>query len=429
MATPDQAQKQKSKKIARKIAKQYQSKDFKYPETWDPSDAKDFRAIRERMFAKREKLRWKEIDITASTDPKNNTGDKGKAPVAKEPVHPDDKFTDEGDLLEDALQDAVKQEQFWLWVHAEDEKIRMAPEVGTAEDYIRALSETNYADDASFKKLRQRQSAYFCPSIPIGTHEDYRYAVSPCLAVMEPDDAIVFYDDPRKFAREGVIGINIPSGNRIKYTDLKQETWIRRGGSDGSNGSSFSDSSIESMVVQGNSLTGFVCLQIGQVHAVAAKHWSDSDDVPWKETDWVMVVVINDDGNPGSVWLLQDFEPMIKDTNDTYIIEQSDTSEWGYFQHQLDMRPHPQQRAGVKIAHHVSDLSENFQWTMDEYFTTKYEIVRAVIAVRELDRSSVIVRQLGKPKENRSMGWSLTSGSTVDRSTPDISSLNIWDTN
>ncbi|KAI4923090.1 uncharacterized protein J4E92_007843 [Alternaria infectoria] len=426
MATPDQAQKQKSKKIAKKIAKQYQSKDFKYPETWDPSDAKDFQAIRERMFAKREKLRWKEMDTTASTDPKNNTGDKGKAPVDKEPVHPDDKFTDEGDLLEDALQDAVKQEQFWLWVHKEDEKIRMAPK--TAEDYIRALSETNYADDASFKKLRQRQSAYSYPSIPIGTHEDYRYAVSPCLAVMEPDDAIVFYDDPRKFAREGVIGINIPSGNRIKFTDLKKEHRFRRQGSDGSDESSFSDSSIES-VVRGNDLTGFVCLQIGQVQAVAAKHRSDDGKLPWKETDWVMVVVIDEDGKPGSVWLLQDFEPMIEDTNDTYIIEQSDTSGWGYFQHELGMSSQPQQRAGVKIAHRVSDLSENFQWTMDEYFATKYEIVRAVIAVRDRDKSPVIVRQLREPNAKYPMGWSMTSSSTADGSTPDISSLNIWDNN
>ncbi|KAH6866395.1 hypothetical protein BKA58DRAFT_387896 [Alternaria rosae] len=187
-------------------------------------------------------------------------------------------------------------------------------------------------------------------------------------------------------------------------------------------------------MIQGNGLTGFACFQIGKVQAVDAKHWSDNGKLPegkdlqeisWKETDWVMVVVIDDDGKPGSVWLLQDFEPMIENTNNTYIIKQSDTRRWGYFQHQLGMRPRPQQRAGVKIAHRVSDLSEHLQWTMDEYFTAKYEIVQAVLAERKNGRSPVIVRQLPLVKNEGQSWMEGNSRALEDDSTPDVSRLSI----
>ena len=125
-----------------------------------------------------------------------------------------------------------------------------------------------------------------------------------------------------------------------------------------------------------------------------------------------MAVVIDEQGRVGAVWLLQNFKPTIEYTNDTYIIEESDTRRWGYLQHDLPMRPWPQQRAGMKIAHSVADLSEDSQWTMDEYITGKYDIVQAVLAERSQGQSPVIVRQLQELKND---------------STPDISGLSVED--
>lgn len=51
------------------------------------------------------------------------------------------------------------------------------------------------------------------------------------------------------------------------------------------------------------------------------------------------------------------------------------------------------QRAGVKIADKITDLNENFTWTLDEYFTGKYDVLLAVIEERK-EGPLVIIRQL-----------------------------------
>jgi len=50
-------------------------------------------------------------------------------------------------------------------------------------------------------------------------------------------------------------------------------------------------------------------------------------------------------------------------------------------------------RAGVKIADKITDLNENFTWTLDEYFTGKYDVLLAVIEERK-EGPPVIIRQL-----------------------------------
>ncbi|KAI4608205.1 hypothetical protein J4E80_009213 [Alternaria sp. BMP 0032] len=406
---PTQAE--KSRKISEEIGRQYKDKNFRWPKDYTPAEAAEFAKIRERTFAKREKLRSKDRDTQPS---------------------PDDIYKDDGELLENALQTAVCIEKYWLWVHKQDMIRRTMPEPGTAKDYIDTLAKTDYVDDRSLGKLYKRLSSYFYPCIPIGTHHGYRYAVSPCMLILGPDEEKVNWDDPREFASEGFIAIDLPAGTRISYTNPARERSARLQ-DNSSEESRFSSSSTHSMV-QGNGHTGFACFTIGKVQAVDAKHWSDDGKLPegkdlqeihWEETDWVMVVVIDDDGKPGSVWLLQDFEPMIENTNNIYIIEQSNTHGWGYFQHQLDMRPRPQQLAGVKIANRVSDLSEDLKWTMDEYITAKYEIVQAVLAERKNGRSPVIVRQLPLDRDEGQNWMENSSGTLEDDSTPELSRLRI----
>jgi hypothetical protein len=129
-----------------------------------------------------------------------------------------------------------------------------------------------------------------------------------------------------------------------------------------------SGSSDKSTLVDGN--TGFACIQTRKIYAANEKHFSNNGKLTkgkkvegtiWVETDWVMVVIIGEDSTAGAVWLLQNFEPGDENTGCTYFIKESDTSTWGYFEYEMEMRPPPRQRAAVKIAHKVTDLSETTQ--------------------------------------------------------------------
>jgi hypothetical protein len=52
-------------------------------------------------------------------------------------------------------------------------------------------------------------------------------------------------------------------------------------------------------------------------------------------------------------------------------------------------------RAGVKIANSIGELAEGHVWTMDKWFTGKYELVRLL----KRESAPLVVRQLGYMKE------------------------------
>ena len=396
---PTQAE--KSRKISEEIGRQYKDKNFRWPKDYTPAEAAEFAKIRERTFAKREKLRSEDRDTQPS---------------------PDDIYKDHNDLLENALQTAVGIEKYWLWVHNQDMIRRTMPEPGTAEDYFKTLAHTNYADDASMRKLCRVIRAGVSPYIPVGSHKGWRYQLSPTNGTIWPDEDQIDWEDTREFADEDIVAINLPRGQRIKYTDeTKDHDASMR--ADDTNASNSGSSSTNNSVV-GNDATGFVFLQLGILYALEEKYWSDDGKLPenpnkskfsWTSTDWVLVVVINADNTSGAVWLLQNFEPTIENTSDQYMIDEADPYEWGYFEGELQKESRPIQRAGVKIADKISDLSDHFQWTMDEYITCKYEIRRAVLEERGEGRVPVIVRQqFPVIKEDQ---------------VPDVSGLSIGDSN
>jgi hypothetical protein len=105
-----------------------------------------------------------------------------------------------------------------------------------------------------------------------------------------------------------------------------------------------------------------------------------------------MVVVIDANNKADAVWLLQDFKPLIKETMETYAIQDED--DWEMFPGETDKK---WRRSAVKIANKIEDIKETGQWTMDEYISHRYDIIQAVLAPRGEGLGPVIVRQIPKP--------------------------------
>jgi hypothetical protein len=386
-------QAEQSRKIKEELGAQYKDKNFQFPTDYTSAEADSFAAIRKRMFEKREKLRSEDRDQNPS---------------------PDDVYENDGDLLEAALPTTEGQEKFWLWVHDVDRILRTMPKAGAAQDYFKTLAQTDFSDKQSLRALFAVLKAHVYPYIPAGSHNGYRYRIIPCSTALGPDDDMVDWTDTREVAAEPIIALNLV-GHRVRYTDEKEDRHARRR-ADPSDESYYSSSS--SSTLRGNGGTGFVCFQVGMLRAAEEKYWLDSGElpegqdvknIPWETTNWVLVVVIDANSTAGAVWLLQNFEPTIENTSDQYTIDPQDIYGWGYFEGELDWDRPPMQRAGLKIAHKITDLTETSQWTKDEYIERKYDIVQAVLAERVEGKSPVIIRQL--PDE--------------DDSSPDVSRLRI----
>ncbi|CAN9404448.1 unnamed protein product [Alternaria alternata] len=389
---------EKAEKIREELGRQYKDKDFYFPTEYTATEAANFLVIRKRMFEKRERLRSDDRD---------------------QAISPDDVYANEVELLEDALPTAEGQEKFWLWVHNNDRKIRTMPKAGVAQDYFKALAQTDYSDKVSLRELFAVLQTYVYPYIPAGSYNGYRYRIVPSLTPLAPDEELVDWDDLREVATDPIVAIDL-AGQRIHFSDEKEERRQRRH-ADISEESYFSSSSNNS-TIQGNNNTGFVCFQVGELRAAKEENWSDNGRLPkgqdvskilWERTDWVLVLVISAESTAGAVWLLQNFNPTVEHTSDQYtIIQEIQRTFMGGGERQLN--PVPIQRGGVKIAHKITDLTETSEWTMDEYITGKYEIVQAVLADRVEGKSPVIVRQLPRFESQ-------------DDSSPDVSRLRIED--
>jgi hypothetical protein len=392
----------KAEKIREELGRQYKDKDFRFPTGYTAAEAADFLDIRKRMFEKRMRLRSDDRD---------------------QAISPDDVYANEVDLLEDALPTAEGQEKFWLWVHENDRKIRTMPEAGAVQDYFKALAQTDYSDKVSLRELFTVLNTYVYPYIPARSYNGYRYRIVPSLTPLAPDEELVDWDDPREVATDPIVAIDL-AGQIIHSSDGVEDR-NRRRRADISEESYFSGSSNNSTIL-GNSITGFVCFQVGELRAAEEENWSDNGNLPkgqdvskilWERTDWVLVLVISAESTAGAVWLLQNFNPTVEHTSDQYTIIPGDPENlygWGYFQGERQLNPVPIQRGGVKIAHKITDLTETSEWTMDEYITGKYEIVQAVLADRVEGKSPVIVRQLPRFESQ-------------DDSSPDVSRLRIED--
>ncbi|KAB2100562.1 hypothetical protein AG0111_0g11415 [Alternaria gaisen] len=392
----------KAEKIREELGRQYKDKDFRFPTEYTAAEAANFLDIRKRMFEKRERLRSDDRD---------------------QDISPDDVYANEVDLLEDALPTAEGQEKFWLWVHNNDRKIRTMPKAGAFQDYFKALAQTDYSDKVSLRELFTVLKTHVYPYIPAGSYNGYRYRIVPSLTPLAPDEELVDWDDPREVATDPIVAIDL-AGQIIHSSDGVEDR-NRRRRADISEESYFSGSSNNSTIL-GNSLTGFVCFQVGELRAAEEENWSDNGKLPkgqdvskilWERTDWVLVLVISAESTAGAVWLLQNFNPTIEHTSDQYTITPGDPEDlygWGYFEGERQLDPVPIQRGGVKIAHKITDFTETSEWTMDEYITGKYEIVQAVLADRDEGKSPVIVRQLPRVE-------------LQDDSSPDVSRLRIED--
>lgn len=275
----------------------------------------------------------------------------------------------------------------------------------------------------SLRELFTVLNTYVYPYIPAGSYNGYRYRIVPSLIPLAPDEELVDWNDPREVATDPIVAIDL--ARQIIHSSDGVEDRNRRRRADISE-ESYSSGSSNNSTILGNSITGFVCFQVGELRAAEEENWSDNGNLPkgqdvskilWERTDWVLVLVISAESTAGAVRLLQNFNPTVEHTSDQYTIIPGDPENlygWGYFQGERQLNPVPIQRGGVKIAHKITDLTETSKWTMDEYITGKYEIVQAALADRVEGKSPVIVRQLSRFESQ-------------DDSSPDVSRPRIED--
>jgi hypothetical protein len=301
------------------------------------------------------------------------------------------------DVVAKHFPSAAEKEEYMKWTLAQNRASRNMKKLYNPQDLIHTISCTNFIESQSLRSLFPFFRSAIHPYIPVGRHCGYRYRLDPGLShfIVETED--IDFDDQREFATEPILGLEV-SPKRIRYVDEKEDRLaVRR--RDATDESYYTDSSGESIMgTNGNS--GFVFFQIGTVKAAPESEWSNNGelpdgkyhtDLPWIQTDWVMVVVIDANCKAGSVWLLQQFDPIIEHTLDRYAIEPDELT-WGWFLGD----PAVNQRAGVKIADKIEDLTETHPWTMDEYIENKYVLVQAVLAERDEGLASIIVRQTPK---------------------------------
>jgi hypothetical protein len=304
------------------------------------------------------------------------------------------------DVLNKHFPSKADRERYWAWVHDTDRASRTLQQLYTPSDLFNTLVQTNFVERKSLAVLYSILRTARAPYIPVGCYNGYRYRLSPSLHSLIVDLDDLDPNDTREFAIDPIMGLSLPPPRRIQYADMSSERHARRK-TDPSDESHSTESSGQSIKGR-NDDQGFVFFQIGMLEGAPESEWLNNGrlrdgrihtDLNWQPTEWVMVVVIDENNRASAVWLLQDFNPLITDTMETYAIKEEE-NDWGLLLGETDRK---WMRGGVKIANNIEDIKETRAWTMDEYIQGKYDLVQAVLAERGEGLGPLIVRQGPKP--------------------------------
>ncbi|KAI4674560.1 uncharacterized protein J4E88_008296 [Alternaria novae-zelandiae] len=191
----------------------------------------------------------------------------------------------------------------------EAQRIRHNPPRPTAAELIKAIQETDFLNEKSREKLYHKLHWIKDGALELGMHCDYHFCLVPdCFdqLMYEDEDVDWDVDDTREWPElTNILGINIWKAASDAETAGAQPKDIEPDQSSVKNES------------RGNDATGFVFMQMGRVFRLkdcdveSDKRRAKNNEkrTSWSDSDFVLVVAIEENGRAGALWLVCNFNP------------------------------------------------------------------------------------------------------------------------
>ena len=190
---------------------------------------------------------------------------------------------------EHALQDYLRRYRDQI-IAKSQQPARLLPQQ-TIADFFGFIATTNFQKNstAALLNLEELVARKKFAHIGIGEFRGAYYRLRPKLAVLTP----VWEPEEHEWKPNGalpfeaVLGVNW----NVPYD---------------------SEPSGKNALQRGSDTTGFAFMQLGKAEYVLKEEWEASKDphkLNWRDSDYVVVVEVNDDGRPGEVWMLYDYYP------------------------------------------------------------------------------------------------------------------------
>jgi hypothetical protein len=284
----------------------------------------------------------------------------------------------------------------WQWQKKQNQRQKTAARIPTAAEYVAKVTNTKYTNDDKVAALTEMLDLPAFPYIGLGNHQGngFRLAPNPHLLAPTKED---FDMSQRDILPEIMLGINknvepLPANEEGKSTRKENN----------------SDESTESTdSTSNNDDTGFVFYQLGALEYVSAEAWkpelaaSDPNSFYWCDTGYVVVILIDSNGQGKDVYLLYNFRPMDREDGDweRYPVREW---EWGW------LPGDSVRRAGIKIAAKFSDLRHDYPIHLPDpetdqnveptWMRKNFELVHAV---KEGDPPKIVRQYVAAASEQR----------------------------
>jgi hypothetical protein len=221
-----------------------------------------------------------------------------------------------------------------------------ARQIPSAAEYIAKIKNTKYANDDEVSQLTEMLSLPAFPYIGLGKHQNHVYRLAPNPRLLAP-----IREDTGPTQRDILPHIFLGINKNIEPLpkDEKRKRTRKENNSDESNESTDSTSN--------NDDTGFVFYQLGMLEYASAEEsvqdpeMSNPNSLFWCDSGYVVVVLIDSNGNAADTHLLYNFRPLNREDGVRYAV---DGSEWGWLPGDTI------RRAGIKIAGKFSDLRQGY---------------------------------------------------------------------
>jgi hypothetical protein len=288
---------------------------------------------------------------------------------------------------EDWLNENVKladRERYMDWRRHDIMRRHQAATPPSAATYFKQVNNTQFTENVSLSGLAHLLNEGGHLYILIGTHKEYIYWLSPITWALQPFEEDINRNDTRDRCCDSILGLIKGTGPpKVPSCWDSPPALPRKARLDKT--SSSNDSSI------GNDSTGFTFMQLGIVKYVhestgaenVAAH-KDPTDMMWDNTEYVLVVEINDNGRAGAVWMLYNFNAI--DFIECERLQPAETeTNWGY------LPDCDEKRAGFKIANNVEELGEGEgRWSFSEVLEAEYVLVAAVYVERDGEERRIV---------------------------------------
>ncbi|KAL1794371.1 hypothetical protein ACET3X_007792 [Alternaria dauci] len=284
-------------------------------------------------------------------------------------------------LMDQLLPSLADTDRFHQWSLARCESSRQLPQPASAKTLIETIQKTDFVNEDSLTDLCDMLDTDLHSYIPLGMHIDHHYCLKPDLHQLVPEDHDVDWEDSREILPHSVLGINM----------IRNQAWTGNRRKDA--GSDESSSSNEST---GNDDSGFTFMQLGRVdylskaqRTACEKQNLNPTEMEWRDTGFVLVVAIEQDGTAGSPWLIYNFRPESDVDGDRVRLSQKGIR-WGA------LRGDRAQRVAVKIAKSVRELNDKAVWNLTQSHDSLYstQIVAAVISKESSNRGRILRQKI-----------------------------------